>query len=133
MFKSLFPTMLGAVAILAAVAAPAAADDIEARVQVCGTCHGPNGEPADPKTMPIIWGQQENFLVKQLHDYRAGDRNNPIMASMAKTLSQEDLRPAAAYFAMRVSRSASPSGPCSFAISSLLWRSSCMWDARAPL
>jgi cytochrome c553 len=98
-----FPTTFGALVILAAaLAGPAvAADEIEAKLQVCGSCHGQNGEPMDPKTMPIIWGQQQNFLVKQLHDYRAGDRANPIMAAMAKTLTQEELRPAAAYFASK--------------------------------
>jgi cytochrome c553 len=98
-----FPTNFGALVILAAVlAVPAmAADEIEAKVQICGSCHGQTGQPMDPKTMPIIWGQQQNFLVKQLHDYRAGDRSNPIMAAMAKTLTQEELRPAAAYFASK--------------------------------
>jgi cytochrome c553 len=98
-----FPTTFGALVILAAaLAVPAmAADEIEAKVQICGSCHGQTGQPMDPKTMPIIWGQQTNFLVKQLHDYRAGDRSNPIMAAMAKTLTQEELRPAAAYFASK--------------------------------
>src|SRR5580704_10344087 len=97
-----FPTIFGALVIFAVgMAAPAQAQQpaggIEAKLQVCFTCHGQNGVPLDPKTMPIIWGQQTNFLVKQLHDYRAGDRDSPIMASMAKTLTQEELRPAAAY------------------------------------
>jgi cytochrome c553 len=103
MLNHRFPTIFGALVIFAAgLTGPVnAADEIEAKVQVCGSCHGQNGQPMDPKTMPIIWGQQQNFLVKQLHDYRAGDRDNPIMASMSKTLSQEELRPAAAYFASK--------------------------------
>jgi cytochrome c553 len=97
-----FPTIFGALVIFAVgMAAPAQAQQpaggIEAKLQVCFTCHGQNGVPLDPKTMPIIWGQQTNFLVKQLHDYRAGDRDSPIMASMAKSLTQEELRPAAVY------------------------------------
>jgi cytochrome c553 len=103
MLNHRFPTIFGALVIFAVgLAGPVnAADEIEAKVQVCGSCHGQTGQPMDPKTMPIIWGQQQNFLVKQLHDYRAGDRENPIMASMAKTLTQEELRPAAAYFASK--------------------------------
>jgi cytochrome c553 len=97
-----FPTIFGALVIFAVgMAAPAQAQQpaggIEAKLQVCGSCHGQNGVPLDPKTMPIIWGQQTNFLVKQLHDYRAGDRESPIMAAMAKSLTQEELRPAAVY------------------------------------
>jgi cytochrome c553 len=76
-----------------------AADDIEAKAQMCATCHGQNGVPIDPKTIPIIWGQQQSYLVKQLHDYRSDDRDNPIMSPLAKALAQEDLRKIAAYFA----------------------------------
>src|ERR1700722_14410631 len=104
MLNQRFPTIFGALVIFAgALAGPTqAADEIDpAKVQVCGSCHGQNGVPLDPKTMPIIWGQQQNFLVKQLHDYRAGDRDNAIMAAMAKTLTQEELRPAAAYLASK--------------------------------
>ena len=104
MLNHRLPTIFGALVFLAGtLAGPSqAADEIDpAKVQVCGSCHGQNGVPLDPKTMPIIWGQQQNFLVKQLHDYRAGDRDNAIMAAFGKGLMQEDLRPAAAYFAAK--------------------------------
>ncbi len=55
----------------------------------------------EPKTIPIIWGQQQSYLVKQMHDYRSGDRDNPIMTPIAKGLAQEDLRKIAAYFAAK--------------------------------
>jgi len=67
-----------------------AADDIEAKAQTCTVCHG-----------QIIWGQQQGYLVKQLHDYRSGDRDSPIMSPIAKQLAQEDLRKIAAYFAAK--------------------------------
>ena len=57
--------------------------------------------PTDPKTIPIIWGQQQSYLVKQLRDYRNGERDNPIMSPIAKALAQEDLRKIAAYFAAK--------------------------------
>ena len=102
MFKRLFSTIVGAVMGFAITAAPAyAADDIEAKAQMCDACHGQNGVPADPKTIPIIWGQQQSYLVKQLHDYRSGDRDDPIMSPIAKQLAQEDLRKIAAYFAAK--------------------------------
>ena len=81
-----------------------AADDIEAKAQLCAACHGENGVPIDPKTIPIIWGQQQSYLVKQLHDYRSGDRDNPTMSSIAKGLAQDDLRKIAAYFAAKAGR-----------------------------
>ena len=102
MFTRLFSTIVGAGIGFAVTAVPAyAADDIEAKVQMCDACHGQNGVPADPKTIPIIWGQQQSYLVKQLRDYRNGERDNPIMSPIAKALAQEDLRKIAAYFAAK--------------------------------
>jgi cytochrome c553 len=103
MFKNLVPTIFGAVAICAAAAVPTnAADEIDAaRVQVCSACHGQNGEPTNPATFPIIWGQQANYLYKELHDYHSGDRANPIMSPIAKAFSLEDLRKVANYFAAK--------------------------------
>ena len=76
-----------------------AADEIDAaKVQVCASCHGQNGEPINPATFPIIWGQQPSYLFKQLHDFRSGDRENAIMAAFAKGIKQEDLRGVANYF-----------------------------------
>jgi cytochrome c553 len=98
MLANRFSAIFGAVIISALAAAPARADDIEAQMQVCGACHGQNGEPQD-KATPIIWGQQQSFLVKQLHDYKAGDRDNPVMSPLAKGIKQEELRKVAAYFA----------------------------------
>ena len=78
-----------------------AADDIEAKAQTCAACHGANGVPIDPKTMPIIWGQQANYLYKELHDYKSGDRKSPIMAPVVADISLADLRQLANYFAAK--------------------------------
>jgi cytochrome c553 len=75
--------------------------DIEAKAQMCAACHGANGTPLDAKTMPNIWGQQPYYILTQLVHYRNGMRENPVMASIAKTLQQSDLRPLAAYFAAK--------------------------------
>src|SRR5258708_10972534 len=94
-------TFVGSLVIVAAMSAPAgAAEAIEAKLQVCGSCHGENGQPIDA-TIPVIWGQTEYFLVKQLHDYKSGDRENLVMASFAKRLTQAELRPAAAYLSKK--------------------------------
>jgi cytochrome c553 len=80
---------------------PAYAQDIAAKAQVCAGCHGVNGVPTDPKTIPVIWGQQASYLYKELHDYHSGARDNPIMTPIAQGLSLEDLRQIANYFAAK--------------------------------
>ena len=89
-------------AALAVTALPAnAADAIPAKVTVCNSCHGPDGLPPSPTT-PIIWGQQGNYLVKQMNDYRSGDRNNnPIMSAIARGVEPEDTPKIAAYYAAK--------------------------------
>ena len=97
-FSSIF-----AIAIGLGVAIPSlhAADEIEAKVQLCAACHGQNGVPTDPKTIPPIWGQQQSYLMKQLRDFRNGERESAIMAPIAKGLDEGELRKIAAYFAAK--------------------------------
>src|SRR5580704_12630644 len=106
-----FPTVFAALVAVAALTAPAnAAEQIAAiahgtaptgerefgaKLLVCNTCHGARGVPLNA-TIPVIWGQQENYLVKQLHDFQTGDRNVEAMAWMASTLSQSEMASAAA-------------------------------------
>ncbi len=101
MSKRVSLSVFSAVAIFAVIAVPANADDIEAKVQTCSQCHGANGEPTDPKVIPVIWGQREDYLYKELHDYHSGDRASPIMGPAVHDISLEDLRKVAAYFAAK--------------------------------
>jgi cytochrome c553 len=117
MFAASFSKIFWAGVCFVLAAVPAyAADDIEAKAEACAACHGQNGVPTDPKIVPIIWGQQQSYLVKQLHDYRSGDRDDPIMSPIAKELAQDDLRKIAAYFAAKrwpaqTAAAANPSPP----------------------
>jgi len=97
-FSAIFGMGIG----LAVTIPPAhAADEIEAKVLVCAACHGQNGVPTDPKTIPPIWGQEQSYLVKQLRDFRNGERSSAIMSPLAKNLAEGDLRKIAAYFAAK--------------------------------
>ena len=71
-----------------AIAPAHAADDIDAKAQVCAACHGNKGIPTDPKTIPVIWGQQESYLMKQLRDFRNGERPSAVMAPIAQGLAE---------------------------------------------
>jgi cytochrome c553 len=77
--------------------APTGEREFGAKLLVCDTCHGAKGVPQNA-TIPVIWGQQENYLVKQLHDFQSGDRNFEAMAWMASTFSPSEMESAAAYF-----------------------------------
>jgi cytochrome c553 len=65
---------------------------------VCAACHGVDGNSPIPAN-PSLAGQHSNYLYKQLTDYKAGRRKNPVMNGMVANLSDDDMRNLAAYFA----------------------------------
>jgi cytochrome c553 len=93
--------------VLACAGAAQAAGKAEAgkakAAQVCAACHGPEGnKPAAPEN-PILAGQHQDYLVKALHDYKAGKRSNPIMKGFAASLSNQDIEDLAAWFSSQKS------------------------------
>ncbi len=89
------------IGVALAIPASNAADGIEAKAQLCAACHGNNGVPIDPKTIPVIWGQEQSYLMKQMRDFRNGERNSAVMSPIAKDLAETDLRQIAAHFAAK--------------------------------
>src|SRR5205823_3348695 len=100
MSKRFFSAVFGVGSAITVAIAPAhAADEVEAKAQPCAACHGANGVPTDPKTIPVIWGQEQSYLMKQLRDFRNGERESAVMSPIAKGLAEDDLRKIAVYFA----------------------------------
>src|SRR5260370_41844879 len=100
MFTGFFSAILGmCIGLVIAIPPAHAADDIEAKAQLCAACHGANGVATDPKTIPVIWGQEQSYLMKQMRDFRNGERSSAVMSPIAKDLAETDLRKLAAYFA----------------------------------
>ena len=66
--------------------------------EACAACHGPEGnKPITPET-PRLGGQQYDYLVHALEDYRNGTRDNAVMSAMAKPLTEKEIRDLARYF-----------------------------------
>ncbi len=72
--------------------------------QVCSACHTADGSRGSPAN-PILAGQHPEYLVKQLQEFKSGKRNNAIMKGFATTLSDDDMKNVAAFYA---SKSAKP-------------------------
>ena len=85
-----------------ALASLAYAGDIEAgkkkAAEVCAACHGPDGNSPVPD-FPRLAGQHADYMISTLKKYKNGKRANPIMMGLAATLSDEDIKNVAAYFA----------------------------------
>jgi len=57
---------------------------------VCAACHGADGNSGTPEN-PKLAGQHPQYLVKQLHEFKSGKRDNAIMKGFAGTLSDDDM------------------------------------------
>lgn len=64
----------------------------------CMTCHGLQGEGNMTAAFPRLAGLPAGYLSKQLHDYREGSRQNPVMQPFASALNDEDIRAVASYY-----------------------------------
>ncbi|MDX1802504.1 MAG: c-type cytochrome [Alcanivorax sp.] len=79
-----------------------AAGDAEAgkaKAAACAACHGAGGKAPMAPNYPKLAGQGQAYLVKQLHDFKSGKRDNAIMKAQAMGLSDQDMEDLAAYFA----------------------------------
>lgn len=92
---------------LAADAKPAPKPDVakgEAiATQVCAACHSIDGSRGLPAN-PILQGQHPEYLAKQLADFKSGARANAIMKGFASTLSPEDMKNVAAFYATKTAK-----------------------------
>ncbi len=80
-----------------APAKPDLAKGAEKATQVCAACHTADGSRGSPAN-PILQGQHTEYLVKQLTEFKAGKRANPIMSGMAAALTEDDMKNVAAFY-----------------------------------
>ncbi len=92
-------TLLAIAWLLPAVAL-AAGDPAAGKVkaQACASCHGADGNASNPQ-FPRLAGQYESYLLQALRQYKSGQRKNAIMSGMVASLSEQDMKDLAAWFA----------------------------------
>lgn len=64
----------------------------------CQACHRIDGRGTAPN-VPNLGGQSEQYLVKQLEDFRAGRRENEQMSIIAESLNDAEIADLAAWYA----------------------------------
>ncbi|CAB3806128.1 hypothetical protein LMG28688_06309 [Paraburkholderia caffeinitolerans] len=99
--------MFGALTVLAGFAATAHADVVgdakagQGKVAMCIGCHGiPDYRTAYPEVyhVPILGGQNAQYIASALHGYKKGDRHFGTMHAIAASLSEQDIADIAAYY-----------------------------------
>ncbi len=90
---------LASLTMTASVFAAGDATKGKALTATCVACHGADGNSVNPM-WPKLAGQGEEYIIKQLTDFRSGARVNATMTPMAKAIaSDDDIPHIAAYFA----------------------------------
>ena len=66
--------------------------------QRCSTCHGAQGQSSSP-IFPSLAGQNPQYMVKQLHDFKSRKRVSDTMAPQVVDLSDANISELATFFA----------------------------------
>lgn len=89
-----------AVAMLLAPGVPAYAQDIAVKAAQCDACHGATGIPSDPAT-PVIWGQHQAYLARQIGEFKLGSRVNEQMLLLLRDMPDAEIVALAAHYAQK--------------------------------
>jgi len=117
MLKSRLITLV--FATLLALTQPALADELGRQIVMqgnqkgataCLACHGAKGEGQAGAGFPRLAGLNPAYLEKQLHGFADNGRKNSIMDSIAKALSEKEIKAVSAYYAAQ-SPSSTPDTP----------------------
>ncbi|MEJ8838965.1 c-type cytochrome [Ramlibacter sp. AN1133] len=65
----------------------------------CAQCHGTDGRTVPGSALPSIAGMPRDYLLTQLHAFKAGTRPSTIMQQLARGYTDEQLEQLAAFFA----------------------------------
>ena len=82
----------------------AGAMSVEERVAgQCATCHGDKGQSVSP-LFPSLAGQNPEYVVKQLNDFKSGKRKSDTMSPQVAGLTKEEIAALADWFAAQPAR-----------------------------
>ena len=112
-------------AALLLLSLPAAADD-SARVQElvsgrCALCHGATGSSSSP-LYPKLAGQHPEYLLKQLLNFKRGERESSDMRKVVRELEEPDMRGLAAFFSRQTPTPGNAAYPEMRAVGEKLYR-----------
>lgn len=93
---------------------------------VCAGCHSPDGN-SQISTNPKLAGQFAEYLVKQLANFKAhgdqpAERANPIMGGMSATLSDDDAKHVAAFYAGQTQKPDTAKSKDTIELGRKIWR-----------
>lgn len=122
--SSKFVATLSLVAVLGWNGSAAAAGSREAgqaKAATCSACHGMDGNSLNPE-WPNLASQHASYITKQVRNFKAGQRANPLMSPMAMILSDQDIDDLAAYFSSQTLRPTGETDPSKLKLGERVYR-----------
>jgi cytochrome c553 len=119
-----FVAVLGLATVLGwSVSAMAAgsAEAGQAKSATCMACHGADGNSMNPE-WPTLASQHASYIQKQLKQFKAGERQNPLMTPMAMMLQDQDMEDLAAYFSTQALRPTGETDPAKLELGQRIYR-----------
>ena len=102
MRKLIVASMAGALVLAGGDVLAGGGDSAAGKVtveKICSACHGLDGNKPLAPDYPKLGGQNADYLLQALKDYKSGARKNPIMGAQVANLKDEQaMKDVAAYF-----------------------------------
>ncbi len=95
--------LLAAIATALVAGSLCAATTAELVSDRCATCHGAEGHATSP-IFPSLAGQNQEYLVKQLRDFKSKKRASEIMSPQVADISAENITELAAFFSGKAAK-----------------------------
>ena len=105
--KQLLITSIASLALLGAAHAAGDATAGKTKSAMCAACHGTDGNSPVPN-FPKLAGQHPDYIIKQLKEFKGGERTDATMNGMAAALSEQDMADIAAFYATQTGTVGSP-------------------------
>ncbi len=86
-------------ASIAAAAPPAIVTQGKGAAIACASCHGVDGAGNAQAGFPVLAQLPPAHFAKQIADFKAGTRTNPVMTPIAMAMSAEDIESSARHYA----------------------------------
>lgn len=78
-------------------AAQAQIPPLAERLQLCSGCHNPDGNSVIPEN-PKLSGLDAEYLVRQLQDFKTGNRKSPAMSGIIPLVDEKEFEALATFF-----------------------------------
>lgn len=102
--KHIFSILLFAAAVVPTLARAGAEEGKAIAAEVCGACHGADGNSPAP-IFPNLAGQTQRYIYLQLKDYKEGRRKHELMSPQAANLTKQQMNDLGYWFASQKAKS----------------------------